>query len=125
MLKRLLFLICLLPGITLYQAFADSQYTTNDSATLASSTIPGGWTLYRTDINRFEMAVFDQALDGLVGVAYTPFAVSTQVVAGTNYKFICNAQPVYPDAVPYAAIVKVYRPLHGAIQLLSITPIEE
>ncbi|WP_222937634.1 hypothetical protein [Spartinivicinus ruber] len=125
MTKRLLLLLCLLPGIALSQQFSDYQYRANEAASLANTVIPGGWTLYRTDLSRDEMTVFNRALDGLVGVGYTPFAVSTQVVAGTNYKFICNAQPTYPDAAPYAVVIKVYQSLDGELELLSITDISE
>ena len=43
----------------------------------------GGWTAYHK-LSAKDQAVFNQALEGFVGVQYTPFEVSTQVVAGTN-----------------------------------------
>ncbi|WP_421207133.1 hypothetical protein [Aeromonas enteropelogenes] len=46
----------------------------------------GGWTAYHK-LTAEDQAVFDQALKGFVGVQYVPFEVSTQVVAGTNYRF--------------------------------------
>ncbi|MGK4472928.1 hypothetical protein [Aeromonas molluscorum] len=49
----------------------------------------GGWTAYHK-LTAKDQAVFDQALKGFVGVQYVPFEVSTQVVAGTNYRFKCK-----------------------------------
>ncbi|MDE1465827.1 hypothetical protein [Spartinivicinus poritis] len=124
MAKRLLLLLCLLPGIALSQQFSDNQYRTNESASLANTLIPGGWTLYRTNLSRDDYSVFFQAMSGFTGVKYTPFAVSTQVVAGTNYKFICNGESIHPDVAPTAVIIKVHRPLHGEPEVLSINDIQ-
>ncbi|MFQ2018524.1 hypothetical protein ACK34I_15280 [Aeromonas veronii] len=51
----------------------------------------GGWTAYHK-LTAEDQAVFDQALKGFVGVQYVPFEVSTQVVAGTNYRFKCKGR---------------------------------
>ena len=80
----------------------------------------GAWTAYKTQISKEEMNVFKQAVN-LVGVEYTPIAVSTQIVAGTNYRFFCNAQGVYPGATPEGAIVQIYQPLEGKAHITSIT----
>lgn len=39
-----------------------------------------------------EEEIFSEATAELVGVEYTPLAVSTQVVAGTNYRFRCSGE---------------------------------
>ena len=54
----------------------------------------GGWNEYSCDISENAQKVFDNALEDLDGVLYTPVAVATQVVSGTNYSFFCNAKVV-------------------------------
>lgn len=74
---------------------------------------PGSWTDFNFNISHDARKAFDAAMHGLVGVGYKPLAVATQVVAGTNYCFLCEATPVYPGATSYAAKVYIYQPLHG------------
>ena len=82
----------------------------------------GGWTAADDPTVTPELqAVFDKALDGLVGVDYTPLVyLGRQVVAGTNHAFLCQARVVYPDAVPSYKLVYVYEALDGSCQILSI-----
>ncbi|ADQ80267.1 hypothetical protein Palpr_2131 [Paludibacter propionicigenes WB4] len=85
----------------------------------------GAWTAYSTSISAEAMAAFKEALKGHVGVNYTPLAVASQMVSGTNYRFLCDAQVVYPDAPHYGALVPVYKPLNGpAVLSAPIKPIE-
>lgn len=83
-------------------------------------TTVGGWTPFSSEINAKEQEVFKEALDGLMGVNYTPVAVSTQVVNGTNYSFFCNAQPVYPGAKTEGAMVEIYAPIEGEPHITEI-----
>ncbi len=77
------------------------------------STRVGGWTTYSCDMSEEALKVFEKAFKGFVGVSYTPVAVATQVVEGTNYSFFCNAKGAYPNAPNEAAIVDIYQPLNG------------
>ncbi|MDB5267291.1 MAG: hypothetical protein JWP58_331 [Hymenobacter sp.] len=88
--------------------------TANHQAT----TLPGGWTPYHP-LTPADKAVFDAAMKGLVGVKYMPQAVSTQVVAGTNYRFECNAS-LPPSEVIWKAIVEIFVPLNGQPHLIGI-----
>ena len=64
--------------------------------------------------------VFDQAA-ALTGMDYEPAAVlATQVVAGTNYAFLCKGTVVYPDAQPSWYIIYIYADLEGNDQLVNI-----
>ena len=85
---------------------------------------PGGWTPYRSDISPEAKTKFDTALNGLSGVTYIPVAVATQVVAGINYSFFCNAKVVYPNAPNEAAMILIYAPLDKPPYIISITPVE-
>ncbi|MCO6147310.1 hypothetical protein [Flavobacterium sp. NRK1] len=71
----------------------------------------GGWTAYHK-LTPQDQKVFDEAMRGFVGVKYTPQSVSTQVVAGTNYRFKCTAS-MPPSEVMWEAIVEIFQPLNG------------
>jgi hypothetical protein len=87
--------------------------------------MPGGWTAYSTTISSDAKKAFDEALKNLAGVHYTPLAVASQLVAGMNYRFLCDAQVVYPDAPHYAALIQIYKPLDGPAKLSApIKPID-
>lgn len=78
------------------------------SEVMDSAVVAGGWSEYTAEITPDQQNVFNQAMEGVLGVHYTPVAVSQQVVAGMNYRFFCNAQGVYPGAEAEAAIVSIY-----------------
>ncbi len=86
----------------------------------------GGWTLTEdAAITPEARDAFEKAMEGLVGVNYTPAALlGTQLVSGTNYCFLCEATVVYPDAKPYYAIVSVYQDLQGKAEILNITAMD-
>ncbi|ADL50975.1 hypothetical protein [Clostridium cellulovorans] len=77
------------------------------------TTIAGGWSVHET-ITDEDKEVFETALQGIVGVNYTPIAVASQIVNGVNYIFIAKATPsalaaktglakIYISAVPAGA----------------------
>ena len=86
----------------------------------------GGWTL--TDdaaLTDEAKGAFDKAMEGLVGVNYTPVALlGTQLVSGTNYCILCEATVVYPDAQPYYAVVTVYQDLQGKAEVKNIVALD-
>lgn len=82
----------------------------------------GGWTAYHK-LSAKDQAVFNQALEGFVGVQYTPFEVSTQVVAGTNYRFKCKTTVPLPTPIHGEAVVQIFQSLDGSAHITSITPI--
>jgi hypothetical protein len=63
--------------------------------------------------------IFAKALTGLTGVGYTPLIVATQVVAGTNYLYMCNGHVVAPDAPSYPVEVIIFQPLNGPPHISS------
>lgn len=86
----------------------------------------GGWKIMNSlDITQEAQDAFDMATKELVGVDYTPLGLlGTQLVSGTNYCFLCEAQVVVPDAVSYYAIVSVYQNLQGESEILNIVPLD-
>ncbi len=86
----------------------------------------GGWTQPASPaITKEAQAAFDKAMEDFTGVSYKPVELlGTQVVAGTNYRFLCDAQVVYPGAELYQAIVTVYEDLDGNASILDITDLK-
>ncbi len=75
-------------------------------------------------IDETSREAFDKAMEGFVGVSYTPVAqLATQLVAGTNVCLLCEAQGVYPDTQPSYALVYLYRDLQGGARIQSIVPL--
>ena len=86
----------------------------------------GGWTLTEdAALTEAAQGAFDKAMEGLVGVNYTPLALlGTQLVSGTNYCLLCEAAVVYPDAQPYYAVVTVYQDLQGKAEVRNIVALD-
>lgn len=80
----------------------------------------GAYTTFSCDISKEAQAVFEKATANMLGVKYTPVAVSTQVVEGTNYAFFVNVEPVAPVSLRYAAIMVIYQPLEGEPHITEI-----
>lgn len=80
----------------------------------ASDTInnTGGWSPVR-ELTDEDKQVFDEAMKGIVGTGYTPKKVSSQLVAGMNYCFLCEATLVTRFPETYSAQVYIFRPLPG------------
>ncbi len=91
-------------------------------AAAAAEILSGGWMPSADPAVTEELkAVFDKGMETLVGVDYTPVAyLGSQVVAGTNHAFLCQAKVVYPGAEPAYAIVYLYQDLGGGVQILNI-----
>ena len=67
-------------------------------------------------------AAFAKATEGFVGVDYVPVALlSTQTVAGANYRILCEATTVYPGAEMHYAVVSVYESLEGNANIISVS----
>lgn len=95
-------------------------------AATAESQLLGGWSLCESiEVTQEMNDLFEKAMAEQVGVDYTPVALlATQLVSGTNYCFLCRAAVVYPDALPYYALVYVYRDLSGNASVLEINALE-
>ena len=83
----------------------------------AEGMLSGGWAAAADPA----ITVFDKGMEGLVGVDYVPVALlGTQVVAGTNYAFLCQGTVVVPNAVPAWKIVFLYQDLEGSVSIINI-----
>ncbi len=86
----------------------------------------GGWKVAEeTKVTEEQKAVFDKAMEGLVGVGYEPVAyLASQLVAGTNHCFLCKATVVYPNAAPTYKLVFIYQDLQGNASILNIADLD-
>ncbi|BEV05842.1 hypothetical protein [Chryseobacterium gambrini] len=78
----------------------------------------GGWTAYHP-LTPEDQKVFDEAMNGFVGVKYQPQSVSTQVVNGTNYRYQCLAS-MPPSEVIWNAVVEICAPIDGQPHVVGI-----
>lgn len=83
-----------------------------------TDTMVGGYTKFSC-VSKEEQDVFNSVQFPL-GVDYQAIACATQVVAGTNYKFFCNAKVVYPNSPNETALVTIYKPLEGSPVITEI-----
>lgn len=91
------------------------------------SDLDGGWAQAESPVVTDDARkAFDKAMEGFVGVDYSPVALlSTQIVSGTNYCFLCEATVVYPGAETSYALVYIYEDLQGNAKITEIvTPAE-
>ncbi len=89
---------------------------------LAETPLMGGWTAAEdAAITEDVRALFDKAMEGLVGVNYVPVAyLGSQVVAGTNHAILCQTTVVYPGAQPAWKVVFLYENLEGGVEIMNI-----
>ena len=78
----------------------------------------GGYTEQR-EITEDEMNLFHLATDG-EDLTLTPLSVSTQVVAGVNYKFWCRFEDSARSTSGHCWVI-IYQDLEGNVTLSSIT----
>lgn len=94
----------------------------------AEDTVLGGWTPYTEYVQLLDendKVLFEEAMEGLVGVKYTPVQLlATQVVSGTNYAFLASAENVSTEADKGFAIVTIYKNLEGKTEVLAINRID-
>ena len=106
----------------------DTENTDNSDFPGRPAKIAGGWSVNgeaQASVTDEEAAIFDSAIEGLLGVSYTPVAVlATQLVAGTNYAFLCTGTTVIPNATPKWYVITVYKDLKGETAVISIEEIE-
>lgn len=84
----------------------------------AQEHLVGGWTPYHP-LTPKDKEVFKEALGGFVGVNYTPEEVSSQVVNGTNYRYLSKAS-LPGSSASWQAIVEIYAPINGKPHITQI-----
>ncbi len=88
------------------------------------SEVAGGWTVPMPDtaatLDKEVQTAFDKAQQGYAGVGFTPIALlGTQVVAGTNYKFLCDGTEAVQNPAAELYVVTVYEDPSGNAEISS------
>lgn len=84
-----------------------------DAEKASLNTHVGAYTLYHV-VTEEETEIFNEAMATTIGVDYEPLLVATQLVAGINYRFVCNARALTLSSTPYLAEVTIFVPLPSA-----------
>ena len=88
----------------------------------------GGWQSsegFSQQLSEDEITRFSKAVEGLVGVGYTPIQViATQLVNGTNYAYLAQGTTITANPKKSFYIVKVYEDSKGNVELTSAMEIE-
>lgn len=88
-----------------------------------TTNLTGAFSTYSCKIDNEAQTAFNEAFKGLLGVKYTPVAVSQQVVAGMNYSFFCNTETITEHPVIGIALVSIFKPLKGEASIIKINEI--
>ena len=95
-----------------------ADYTEDSAVNYPAAGTAGGWTVWTESTGLLPKdagAAFDEAMNGFVGVGYPPAVLlGKQVVAGTNYAFLCAATRVTAEPSTALAVVIVFDPIDGS-----------
>lgn len=116
----ILLCLCLVFGLS---ACHKKEEPSLDAIDQMEGIIAGSWEAAESpEIPADVMSAFEKALEGLVGVNYTPVAyLGSQIVSGHNYMLLCRMAPVVEDPVETYAIVTVYEDTEGNAQLTTVS----
>ena len=94
----------------------------------AFAAMTGGWTVSKARysfLTSEQEKIFDESVKGLTGVTYKPAALlAKQVVAGTNYVFLCQGTTVTRKPVKAWYILNVNKNTENKVSLLLIKKIK-
>ena len=70
--------------------------------------------------------IFNKAKEGYVGISLEPVELyQTQVVAGTNYKFVCSGTKTTNPPIKGTYFVTVYKDLQGNCSIIDVETVTE
>ena len=124
--KLIAMLMALMMLFGIGAACAEDGAELGEQAPVLGGQIVGGWAAAEvTEITSDELVVFDKVFEGWTGVGYTPvMLLGSQLVAGTNYAFLCKGTTVTETPVTSWYIVYIYEDLQGNAKLLDIVNLE-
>jgi hypothetical protein len=103
---------------------SSDQTSENTSGTETSEPVAGGWELFDNKANVLPedvQASFDKASETFTGSELKPVAyVASQVVAGTNYMILCEADTTTEQPKTSYQMVIVYADLEGNAEITQI-----
>lgn len=105
-----------------------TEDTPSEASTEAIEVV-GGYTISDeapgSSLTDHEREVFDAATKELVGVTYTSVStLATQVVAGTNYAFLCKGEVADAQGTTGWYVLVVYEDLSGKAELTSAEQVD-
>ncbi len=108
-------------------ACASTSTTTPESSTTSTTEeeIVGAYDTATSPVLTDETKeIFEKGAEGMTGATYTPVALlATQLVSGTNYRFLATCKPFLKDdseAIETYAIVEIYENLQGEVELKEV-----
>ena len=112
-----------------------SEPVTSGSATVEPESeedvppvLAGGWEINQTanpSLSEEELDTFNKALEGYADSSFVPVRVlASQVVAGSNYAYLCMDKPDPDNATPGWCVIVVYKDLSGAASITSVKSID-
>lgn len=91
-----------------------------ENATTASPVLAGAWKNWNFAPTPEATEAFKEATQGLAGVQYTLLAFASQLVNGTNYAFLCEAQAITLSPLTYPAVIDAFKPIDGKAVITGI-----
>lgn len=106
-----------------------TAYTEGDTFETNTQQLSGGWQIAEegtsVSIPKEVKGVFDQAMESVDWAELEPMALlGSQVVAGTNYAFLCYSTQQTDEAAHGIQVVTVYADMDGNADVKSIAPVE-
>lgn len=91
--------------------------------------VVGGWTaateFATPTMPDYAKEAFEKATGEIVGATYEAVAyLGSQIVAGTNYAFLCNVTTVTAEPVSALKVVKIYADLEGNVEITDVLDVE-
>ena len=115
--------------ITQIKEFDLTAYVEGDSTEISTEKLAGGWQVaedrFSVVIPQEAKDVFDKAAGNLDGNELEPMALlGTQVVAGTNYAFLCFSTLQTEETINGIQVVTVYEDLDGNAEITNICTVD-
>lgn len=115
--------------LTSIKDFDLTAYTGGNNAEISADQLAGGWSVPEdaigSEIPEDAQAAFNKAAEQFTGSDIEPLALlGTQVVAGTNYAFICKSTLTTQEPVSGIQIVTVYADLEGNAEITNISTLD-
>ena len=115
--------------ITQIKEFDLTEYSDGNNTEISAEQLAGGWQVAEDRssvvIPQEAKDVFDKAVENLDGNELEPMALlGTQVVAGTNYAFLCFSTLQTEETINGIQVVTVYEDLDGNAEITNICTVD-
>lgn len=129
--KKMTYLLIVLTMIIVCAACGSQGQTENSASTedlVNTETVTGGWEIADNEAAALPeevQAAFDKAVEQFTGSELKPVAyIESQIVAGTNYMILCEAETTTAEPVKSYQMAVIYADLEGKAELTQIKDFE-